>query len=60
MQTLEKLVNKELTEKIAKILLMIIAIPFGAYVINLGLMTIYKLGQYSGTFLRNLYNIVCW
>ena len=59
MQALGKLVNKELIEKIAKIALMIIAIPFIAYILNLGLMTIYKLGQYSGTFLRNLYNIVC-
>lgn len=59
MQALGKLVNKELIEKITKIVLMIIAIPFIAYILNLGLMTIYKLGQYSGTFLRNLYNIVC-
>lgn len=59
MQALGKLVNKELTEKITRIVLMVIAIPFIAYILNLGLMTIYKLGQYSGTFLRNLYNIVC-
>lgn len=59
MQNLGKLINKEMTEKITKFILMIIAIPFVAYVINLGLMTIYKLGQYSGTFLRNVYNIVC-
>lgn len=59
MQALGKLVNKELIEKITKIVLMIIAIPFIAYILNLGLMTIYKLGQYSGTFLRNLYNVVC-
>lgn len=59
MQALGKLVNKELIEKITKIALMIIAIPFIAYILNLSLMTIYKLGQYSGTFLRNLYNIVC-
>ena len=59
MQNLGKSINKETTEKIAKFILMIIAIPFVAYVINLGLMTIYKLGQYSGTFLRNVYNIVC-
>lgn len=59
MQTLEKLVNKELIEKFSKIVLMVIVIPFAAYVFNLGLLTIYKLGQYGGTFLRNLYNIVC-
>lgn len=59
MQALGKLVNKELTEKITRIVLMVIAISFIAYILNLGLMTIYKLGQYSGTFLRNLYNIVC-
>lgn len=59
MQALGKLVNKELTEKITRIVLMVIAIPFIAYILNLGLMTVYKLGQYSGTFLRNLYNIVC-
>ena len=59
MQALGKLVNKELTEKIIRIVLMVIAIPFMAYILNLGFMTVYKLGQYSGTFLRNLYNIVC-
>jgi len=59
MQALGNLVNKELIDKITKTVLMVMAIPFVAYVLNLGLMTIYKLGQYSGTFLRNLYNLVC-
>ena len=59
MQTLEKLIHNESIEKITKVIFMAITIPFIAYILNLSVMTIYKLGQFSGTFLRNLYNIVC-
>lgn len=59
MQTLVKIFHHELTEKFGKVVIIIIAIPFVAYVLNLGLSTIYKLGQYSGTLLRNLYDFVC-
>ena len=59
MQNLEKLINHSLTEKFIKTILIIIAIPFVMYTLNLCLSTLYNLGQASGTFLRNLYNIVC-
>ena len=59
MQNLDRIVHHELTEKVTKGIFMIISIPFIAYVLNLGLLTMYNLGQYSGTFLRNLYEFVC-
>lgn len=59
MQSLIKIIHNELTIKITKITLIVIAMPFIMYVINLCLLTIYNLGHFSGTFLRNLYNFVC-
>lgn len=59
MQNIIKKFNNELTIKITKIVLIMLALPFVMYVLNLCILTIYNLGHYCGTFLRNLYNFVC-
>lgn len=55
MQTLIK--NDKLI-KYSKITFFIITSPLLAYVINLTLRALNNLGYYSGTFLRNIYNLV--
>ena len=59
MQALGKIIYYEPIKKIIRFTAMVIAIPFMAYVANLVLLTIYKLGQYNGTFLRNLFDFIC-
>lgn len=46
-------------QKVLKIILLVMMMPLCFYVLNLVLLTLMHLGQYTGTFLRGLYNIVC-
>jgi len=59
MQNISKFISNELVVKIIKIMIIIIAIPFLTYIINLVILTIFNLGYGTGNFIRNLYNLVC-
>lgn len=50
----------ESKQKLIKIILIIICLPFGLTVLNLLLNSLFNLGIYTGTFLRFLYEIVVY
>ena len=58
MQNIVKILNNELLIKISKIILTIIATPFVAYILNLVLLTLFNLGYGTGSFMKNLYNLI--
>ena len=59
MQNLVEFLKKPKIKKIIKIIIIILLLPITLYLVNDLILLINTLGRYLGTFLRNLYDIVC-
>ena len=59
MQNLIEFLKKPKIKKIIKIIIIILLLPITLYLVNDLILLINTLGRYLGTFLRNLYDIVC-
>lgn len=59
MQNLIEFLKKPKIKKVIKVIIIILLLPITLYLINDLILLINTLGRYLGTFLRNLYDIVC-